>query len=411
MPKFTYTAKSLTTGNISSGDIIAGTQNEVILKLQQQNMIPVTITEVSMKTQGTFFQRLEEKILLMQTSVPFKDVVFFTRQMVTFINAGVSFTKSIKNIADAQKNIIFKRILYQIYEDVNSGTEFSVALGKHPKVFDRMYVNIIKAGESTGKMGDALAKLAIYMEKTDQMKNAIKSAMMYPKFVGAFTCIIVFVIMWKIVPVFQDLFSSLGGELPAPTRLLIFFSDIIQEYFFFVIGAMIAAYFGVKYAFTKKSVQDLWDKIRINVPVFGELVNKIILSRLNSTLALLLESGSAIIQSMDIAGKAAANNEYEKSMIAATNDVKNGVEVSAAMKRTNRFPDEMIQLLQTGEETGRIGELVQKIADMYDEQVAFKIKGFSSLIEPLLIVVMGVVIGGIVVAIYLPIFTMGQHMG
>jgi len=411
MPKFNYTAKSLTTGNVSSGDIMASGQNEVILKLQQQNMIPVTITEVSMKSQGTLFQKLDEKLLNMQTGVKFKDVVFFTRQMVTFLNAGVTITKSIKNIADSQKDKVFQRVLYQVYEDVTSGTDFDVALAKHPKAFNKMYVNIIKAGNTTGKMDTALAQLAQYMEKTQEMNNSIKSAMMYPKFVGGFTILIVFVIMWQIVPVFQDLFSSLGAELPGPTRLLIFFSGIIQNYFFLVIGFMIALYFIVKWAFTKKKVLDIWDKVRINFPVFGGLVQLIILSRLSSTFALLLQAGAPIIQAMDISAKAADNHEYEIAMINAGTDVKNGIDVSIAMKRTNRFPSEFIQLIQTGEETGKIDELMQKISNMYDEQVSMKIKGFSSLIEPLLIVVMGVVIGGIVVAIYLPIFTMGQHLG
>lgn len=409
MPKFTYTAKSLTTGNISSGDIMGGSQNEVILKLQQQNLIPVTITEVSMKSQGSLFQRMNDKVATMSSGVKFKDVVFFTRQMVTFLNAGVIITKAIKNIADSQKSLAFQKILYQIYDDINSGTDFSMALAKHPKVFPGMYINIVRAGEATGKMDTCLAKLAQYMEKTQEMNNAIKSSMMYPKFIGIFMAIIVFIIMWKIVPVFQDLFASMGGELPGPTRMLIYISDIIQNYFFIVIGLCIGLYYLNKWLFTKKSVLDMWDKFRINVPIFGDMVQKIILSRLSSTFALLLEAGAPMIQSMEIAAKAADNHEYEVSMNSATSDVKNGVEIAIAMKRTNRFPDVMIQLIQTGEETGRIGELMQKIANMYDEEVSLKIKGFSSLIEPLLIVVMGVVIGSIVVAIYLPIFSMGKN--
>lgn len=411
MPKYNYTAKDIS-GKSVSGNIVANNPNEVVIKIQQQNLIPVTISEVTEKSGGgSLYDRLNEKMLALQKSVPFKDVVFFTRQMVTFLNAGVSITKSLKNIAEAQKSLVFKRMLLDIYEDINSGTDFSSALAKHPTVFSSMYVNIVRAGEATGKMDQSLEQLATYMEKTKEMKDAIKSAMMYPKFVLGFTAIIVFVILWKVIPVFESLFSSLGGELPLPTRMLIIGSDFIQNNFLLMLLILVCIFFGVKFSFKAKPVRNLWDKFTINAPVFGSLVRMIILSRLTSTLALLLSSGTAIIQALEISGKVASNNEYETAMIKATNEVKNGIETSVAMRKTNRFPDAMLQLIETGEETGRIDELMSKIAKMYDDEVAIKIKGFSSLIEPLLIVIMGVVIGGIIVAIYLPIFTMGQHFG
>ncbi|MFO7810887.1 MAG: type II secretion system F family protein [Candidatus Delongbacteria bacterium] len=410
MPKFRYVAKDVS-GKTITGEIMSGGQTEVVNKLQSQNMIPMSITEISMQKSGGGFQALNDKLTMMTTKVKLTDVVFFTRQMVTFLNAGVTLTKSIKNIADSQKNVVVKSVLNQVYESINAGDDFSTALEKHPKIFDQMYINIVKAGETSGNLDRALSSLATYKEKTANMQQTIKSAMMYPKFVLMFTAVIVFVILWKIIPVFEGLFASLGGELPAPTQLLVDASEVIQNNFFIVLASFVAIWFGIKYAFKFKPVRNGWDKFVINTPVFGELIRQIIVSRISSVLALLLSSGTSMLESIEIASKVANNNEYEQSLKKAATDVSNGVELSVAFKKTNRFDDVFIQLIETGEETGKIDDLMQKIADYYDEEVAVKIKGFSSLIEPLLIVIMGVVIGSIVVAIYLPIFTMGEALG
>ena len=410
MPKYKYVARD-NTGKVVSGEIAASSQNEVILKLQQQTLIPVTITEISRRKSGSLFASLDDKIQTLSTSIKLKDLVFFTRQLVTFLDAGVTLAKSIKNLADAQKNISFRKVLNQVYSDITGGSDFSEALAKHPKVFDQMYVNIIRAGELSGNLDKALGSLALYKEKSEKMRQSIKSAMMYPKFVAIFTAVIVFVIIWKIIPVFEGLFSSMGGELPAPTQLLVNLSNLLENYFMLVIGGLIVSFIVIKLAFKTKPVRDLWDKFVINAPIFGVLVQQIIVARITSTFALLLESGTPMLQAMEIAGKVADNNEYETSINKAIVDVKNGTELSVSLKRTNRFEDVVIQLTQTGEETGRIDELMQKIANFYDDEVSVKIKGMSSLIEPLLIVVMGVVIGSIVVAIYLPIFTMGDVLG
>lgn len=409
MPKFRYVAKDVA-GKTVSGEVMAGGQTEVVNKLQQQNMIPVSISEVKMDKSGGGFQALNDKFAMMTTKVKLEDLVFFTRQMVTFINAGVTITKSIKNIADSQKNVVLKSILNQLYEDINAGSDFSSALAKHPKQFDQMYVNIIRAGEASGNLEKAMGSLAVYMEKTAAMHQSIKSAMMYPKMVLSFTAIAVFIIVWKIIPVFQGLFSSLGGQLPAPTQLLVDASDLLQAHFFLVIGVMAGTFYGIKMAFKVKAVQNGWDKFIISAPVFGELVRQIIVSRVTSTLALLLSSGTSMLESMEIAAMVANNFVYEGALRQAGTDVSNGVELSVAFKKANRFDDVLIQLIETGEETGKIDDLMQKIADYYDAEVALKVKGFSSLMEPLLIVIMGVVIGGIVVAIYLPIFTMGEAL-
>ncbi len=410
MPKFRYVAKDVS-GKTTTGEIMAGGQSDVVNKLEMQNMIPMSITEISMQKSGGCFQALNDKIALMTTSVKLTDVVFVTRQMVTFLNAGVTLTKCIKNIADAQKNVVIKAVLNKIYEDINAGADFSTALSKHPKIFDQMYVNIVKAGETSGNLDKALGSLATYKEKTAQMQQTIKSAMMYPKFVLMFTAVIVFVIIWKIIPVFQGLFSSLGGELPAPTQLLVDASDVLQEHMLVVLGSLAAIFFGIKYAFKFKPVRNAWDNFTINAPVFGELVRQIIVSRVSSVLALLLGSGTSMLESIEIASKVANNNVYEQALKKSATDVSNGVELSVAFKKSNRFDDVFIQLLETGEETGKVDELMRKIAEYYDDEVAVKIKGFSSLIEPLLIVIMGAVIGSIVVSIYLPIFTMGDALG
>ncbi len=407
MPKFRYVAKDVA-GKTLSGEIMAGGQADVINKLQMQNMIPMSITEISMQGSGGGFQALNDRITLMTSSVKLEDKVFFTRQMVTFLNAGVTLTKSIKNIADSQKNVLMRKILNDMYEDINAGSDFSAALAKHPKVFDQMYVNIVRAGETSGNLDKALESLASYMDKTSKMQKSIKSAMMYPKFVLIFTVVIVFVIMWKIIPVFDSLFSSFGGELPGPTRMLVAGSDFLGENFLLVIGGFAAIYFGTKYAFKFKPVRDGWDKFTISAPIFGDLVKQIIVSRVSSVLALLLGSGTSMLESIEISSKVANNVVYETALKSVATDVSNGIDLSVSFKKTNRFDDIFVQLLQTGEETGKIDDLMIKIAEYYDEAVDLKIKGFSSLIEPLLIVFMGIVVGGIVVAIYLPMFTMGE---
>jgi len=413
MAKFKYVATSIASGKEMKGEIAANNQSDVLVKLQSLGMRPKSITAVGKgkgSSEAGWYEKLNEKLLAFQSSVPQKDVVFFTRQMATFLNAGVSLPKSIKNISGAQKNIVFKRILEELFEDLNSGTDFSEALAKHPDCFDQMYVSLVEAGEATGNLDSALQSLAEYMEKSAKMAQAIKSAMMYPKFVLIFTAVIVFVILWKIIPVFQGMYEGMGGVLPAPTRALVFMSEIIQNYFFTIIGAFIFLNIAKKYAFKTKPVNDLWDKFSINVPTFGVMVKQIIVGRVASTLSLLLQSGTSMLNSMEIAAKVANNNEYLVAIRKAMNDVKNGIDLSVAMKKTNQFEDLVIQLIETGEETARIDELMKKISDYYEEEVSVKIKGFASLIEPLLIVIMGVVIGGIVVGIYLPIITMGEAM-
>jgi type IV pilus assembly protein PilC len=218
------------------------------------------------------------------------------------------------------------------------------------------------------------------------------------------------VILWKIIPVFQGLFASLGGELPKPTQMLVDGSEIIQDHFFLLFGVLAAIWYGIKLAFKTKVVNNNWEKFIISAPVFGALVRQIIVSRVTSTLALLLSSGTSMLQSIEIAAKVANNYVYEGALKQCGTDVSNGIELSVAFKKANRFDDVLIQLIETGEETGKIDDLMQKVADFYDAEVALKIKGFSSLMEPLLIVIMGAVIGSIVVAIYLPIFTMGETM-
>ncbi len=409
MPKFRYVAKDMS-GKTTTGEIMAGGQADVVNKLQMQNLIPMSITEISMQKGGGGFQAINDKITMLTTNVTLADKVFFTRQMVTFLNAGVTLTKSIKNIADSQKNVVVKATLNALYDDINAGSDFSQALAKHPRIFDQMYVNIVKAGETSGNLDKALASLAAYMEKSAQMQSAIKSAMMYPKFVLIFTVVIVFVIMWKIIPVFESLFSSFGGELPGPTQLLIDGSTLIQNHFFIILASFAGIFFGVKYAFRLKAVRDVWDKFTINAPVFGELVRQIIVGRVSSVLALLLGSGTSMLESIEISSKVANNSVYEAALKKTAIDVSTGIELSVSFKKTNRFDDVFIQLLETGEETGKIDDLMKKIAEYYDDEVAMKIKGFSSLMEPLLIVFMGVVVGSIVVAIYLPIFTMGSAL-
>lgn len=407
MPKFRYVAKDVG-GKTVTGEIMAGGQTDVVNKLQMQNMIPMSITEVSMQKAGGGFQAINDKITMLTTKVTLADKVFFTNQMVTFLNAGVTLTKSIKNIADSQKNVVVKAVLNQLYDDINAGSDFSNALAKHPKIFDQMYVNIVKAGEASGNLDKALKSLAGYMEKSAQMQSAIKSAMMYPKFVLIFTAVIVFVILWKIIPVFESLFSSFGGELPGPTQLLVDASGVIQNHFFLIFLVFGGIWYGIKSAFKLKQVRDGWDKFIINAPIFGEMVRQIIVARVASVLALLLSSGTSMLESIEIASKVANNSVYEASLKKAATDVSNGIELSVSFKKTNRFDDVFIQLLETGEETGKIDDLMKKIAEYYDAEVALKVKGFSSLMEPLLIVFMGVIVGGIVVAIYLPIFTMGE---
>jgi type IV pilus assembly protein PilC len=409
MPKFRYVAKDLS-GKTVTGEIMAGGQTDVINKLQLQNMIPMSVSEISMQKSGGGFQAINDKITMMTTKVTLADKVFFTNQMVTFLNAGVTLTKSIKNIADSQKNVVVKAVLNQLYDDINAGSDFSQALAKHPKIFDQMYVNIVKAGEASGNLDKALKSLAGYMEKSAALQGAIKSAMMYPKFVVIFTCVIVFVILWKIIPVFEGLFSSMGGELPGPTQLLVDGSEVIQNHFFLIFAVLAGIFYGIKYAFKFKPVRDFWDNFIINAPLFGELVRQIIVSRVSSVLALLLGSGTSMLESIEISSKVANNSVYEAALKKAGTDVSNGVELSVSFKKTNRFDDVFIQLLETGEETGKIDDLMKKIAEYYDAEVAMKVKGFSSLMEPLLIVFMGVIVGSIVVAIYLPIFTMGETM-
>lgn len=397
MPSFSYVAREAASGREIRNVMDANTEQEAIANLLGRNMLVVSIQEASGK-----------KGKATTGAVPLQDLVMFTRQLATLIDAGIAIVQALQALAEQTDNKIMRDVIRDICARVESGDNFSSALIKHPKTFERIYYCMVDAGEKGGLLAEILARLATYLENTVRLHKKVKSAMMYPTIVTLVAITITCFLLIKVVPTFGEIFSGFGSKLPAPTQFLIELSAWMQKWWWAIGGAAGATIYGWLSFIKTKVGLEFWDRNRIRLPVFGHIAHKICLARFARTLSSLIRSGVPILEVLNITANCVGNVVMEKAIRGAAADIERGDGISAALGRHPVFPVMIIRMLSAGEQTGKIDAMLERVADFLDDEIETILDGLTSLIEPLLIVFLGVVVGGIVIAMFLPIFKLSD---
>ena len=397
MASFAYVARETATGREIRSSVEAATEQAAIAALLNRNLLVVSIQEKIGKKGRTSGGR-----------VGLADLVIFTRQLATMIDAGLAMVQSLQALAEQTTNKVMRDVIKDVCTRVEGGDSFSEALQKHPKAFSRLYVCMVAAGEKGGLLAEILARLAVYLENSARLRKKVKSAMMYPTVVTVVAILITIFLLVKVVPVFGEIFKSFGATLPAPTQYLINISHFVQKYILLVLIAGGAGVYGWFYFIKTVPGRRFYDTYRIRLPIFGVIAHKICLARFTRTLASLVRSGVPILEVLQIVSQTVGNVVMEKAIKTAALDIERGESISIALGKHPVFPTMIIRMVTAGEQTGKIDNMLERIADFLDEEIETTLSGLTALIEPILIVFLGVVVGGMVICMFLPIFKMPE---
>lgn len=337
------------------------------------------------------------------------DITFFTRQMATMMKAGVPLVQSFDIVGEGVDNKALKELIALVRDDVSAGNDFASALKKHPKHFDDLFCNLIESGEQSGALEQMLEKVAVYKEKTEALKKKIKKAMMYPAVTLAIASIVTVILLVKVVPTFESMFKSFGSELPAPTKMVVAISEWTQAYWYVMLGSVIAFFVGLKQALARSpAFKDKFEAGLLKAPVFGDLIMKAAVARFARVLATTFAAGVPLVEALDSVAGAVGNSVYRKAVLVVRDEVSQGQQMHFAMKATGVFPNMVVQMTSIGEESGALDSMLSKAADYFEDEVDNAVDGLTAMMEPLVMSFLGVVIGGMIVAMYLPIFEMGK---
>jgi type IV pilus assembly protein PilC len=404
MPLFKYSgrnAQGKTVGGLVSADNEAGAREK--LKLQKIN--------VGSLSQSSAFDPIGMVKRLFEPSVTITDISIFSRQFATMINAGLPVLQALNIIAEQAQNATFKKVILNLRDDIGSGGNLSDSMAKFPHVFDELYVNMIRSGELGGVLDVILERLSVYMEKNDALRRKIKSALMYPIVVMVVAVTVVIFLMVKVVPTFEDVFKSFGAKLPAPTQLLVDTSQFFQKSWYWLVAGGIGFVVLLKITASTEKGAYILDKLLLRVPVFGDLVRKSSVAKFARTLGTLLRSGVPILEALETVAKTSGNKVVEEVILFARASIREGQGITEPLKKNGVFPPMVVQMVSVGEETGKIDDMLMRAADFYEVEVDTAVEGLSSIIEPVIIVFLGVTIGYIVVAMFLPMFDLGNLVG
>jgi type IV pilus assembly protein PilC len=398
MPIFKWEGKTLK-GSMKKGEMEAPSEAAIRIHLRQQSIIP---TKIAAKGK-------EFKISLPGgKKVKQRSIAIFTRQLATMIDAGLPLVQSLDILSSQQDHKVFKNIIREIREDVESGSTFAGALKKHPSTFDELYTNLVVAGEEGGILDNILNRLSNYIEKAEALKKKVKSAMIYPAIIVSVAILVVIILMIFVIPVFETIFKSAGQSLPLPTLIVLTMSKIIKKYIVVIIPAAILLIFLFRKFYKTEAGKTLIDRLLLKVPVFGMLLKKVAVARFARTLGTLVSSGVPILDGLLIVSKTAGNRTIETALMSARASIREGETIAEPLSRSNIFPPMVTQMISVGESTGALDSMLTKIADFYDDEVDVAVSNLTSLLEPFLMIFLGVVIGGVVIAMYLPIFQMAS---
>jgi type IV pilus assembly protein PilC len=402
MPVYKWVAETRKGRNIK-GELEAADEKIARLQLKRRNL---TVKKIKQKPKDLF-----ENVSFMQPKVTSKDIVIFTRQFSTMIDAGLPLVQGLSILAEQNDNKTFKGILKQVTKDVEGGSTLAEALKKHPKVFDDLFVNLVAAGEVGGILDTILQRLAAYIEKAQKLKSRIKGAMTYPAVVVAIAIIVISVILVFVIPVFEELFSSAGSALPAPTQFVVNLSRFFKGNIHYVAGAAILLFFAFrKYRGTKKGRKQT-DALALKLPVFGPLLKKVAVARFTRTLGTMITSGVPILDALEVVAKTSGNVILEEVIFEVRSSIAEGQPIAEPLSETDIFPSMVTQMIAVGEATGALDSMLEKIADFYEDEVDTAVDALTSMLEPLLMVFLGGSIGGLVISMYLPIFKMAAAFG
>jgi type IV pilus assembly protein PilC len=402
MPVYKWVAETKK-GKILKGELEAADERIAQLQLKRRSL---TIKKIKVKPKDLF-----ENVAFFQPKITAKDVVIFTRQFSTMIDAGLPLVQGLTILAEQTENKTFQNVLKKVTKDVEGGSSLAEALKKHPKVFDGLYVNLVAAGEIGGILDTILQRLAAYIEKAEKLKTRIKGAMTYPIIVVAIAVLVIAVILIFVIPVFQEMFSSFGKGLPVPTQIVVNLSEFLKGNIHYVIGAFIVFVFVFKkYRNTKKGRKQT-DALALKLPVFGNLLKKSAVARFTRTLGTMISSGVPILDALEIVAKTSGNVVLEEIIYEVRSSIAEGQTIAEPLSEAEIFPRMVVQMISVGEATGALDTMLNKIADFYDDEVDAAVEALTSMLEPLLMVFLGGSIGGLVIAMYLPIFQMAAAMG
>ena len=397
MSSFAYTARETATGREIRSTVEANNEQTAIAALLNRNLLVVSIQE-----------KIAKKGKMQGGKVALTDLVVFTRQLATMIDAGIAIVQSLQALADQTPNKVMRDVIRDVCSRVESGESFSEALQKHPKTFNRLYYSMISAGEKGGLLAEIMARLATYLENTERLRKKVKTALMYPTAVTVVAIVITTFLLVKVIPTFKDVYSGFGAALPGPTQVLMDISDLVKNYFYIALPLLGLAIWGWFYFIKTKSGREFWDGRRIKLPIFGPIAHKICLARFTRTLASLVRSGVPILEVLQIVSQTVGNVKMEKAIKVAATDIERGEGISAALGKNPIFPSMIIRMLSAGEQTGNIDNMLERVSNFLDEEIDTTLSGLMSLIEPLLIVFLGIVIGGMVICMFLPIFNLAN---
>ncbi len=397
MPSFVYVARETATGREIRSSLEALSEQAAIAALLNRNLLVISIQE-----------KISKKGRTSGGSVGLQDLVMFTRQLATMIDAGLAMVQSLQALAEQTTNKVMRDVIRDVCTRVEGGDSFSEALQKHPKAFNRLYVCMVGAGEKGGLLAEILARLATYLETAARLRKKVKSAMMYPTVVTLVAIGITVFLLVKVVPVFGDIYSGFGAKLPGPTQFMITLSDFVKRYFILVLLAGGGVIYGWMYFIKTKTGRKFWDTQRIRLPVFGPIAHKICLARFTRTLASLIRSGVPILEVLQIVSQTVGNVVMEEAIKEAASDIERGESISAAIGKHPVFPTMIIRMITAGEQTGKIDNMLERVSDFLDDEIETILSGLTSLIEPILIVFLGVMVGGMVICMFLPIFKMSE---
>lgn len=397
MPSYSYIARETASGREIRNTVEAATEQAAVAALLNRNLLVVSIQE-----------RIYKKGKTKGGKISLADLVVFTRQLATMIDAGIAIVQSLQALAEQSPNKVMRDVIRDVCTRVESGESFSEALQKHPKAFNKLYVSMVAAGEKGGLLAEILARLATYLESSARIRRKVKSAMMYPIVISTAAIGITIFLLVKVIPVFKDVYQSFGAKLPAPTQFIIILSNLMRHYLPIVLIAMGALVYGWFYFIKTRGGRDFWDSRRIKLPIFGPIAHKICLVRFTRTFASLIRSGVPILEVLQITSQTVGNTVMERAIKAAAIDIERGEGIAVALGKHSVFPSMIIRMISAGEQTGNIDNMLERVSNFLDEEVETMLTGLMALIEPLLIVFLGVLIGGMVVCMYLPIFNLGN---
>ena len=391
MPTFAYTARTLG-GELKTATMDAASRDEVVAQLRRQKLIVVKIDE--------------EKAKKRMGRIKTRDIVIFTRQFATMINAGLPLVQALDILSRQSENKALQDVTRQVVYDVESGHTVADALRRHPKAFTDLYVNMVAAGEAGGILDTILLRLATFLEKNDALVGKVKSAMIYPAVIMSVAVVAIVVLLIFVIPVFQNMFASVNLSLPLPTRVVIGLSSFLKHYWWLMGGGIWGGIFMLRQFYRTPTGKLRIDSFLLHMPVLGDLLRKSAVSRFTRTLGTLISSGVSILDGLEITAKTAGNQVIHNAIMESRASIAGGDTISAPLQKSNVFPPMVISMIAVGEQTGGLDEMLTKIADFYDTEVDTAVSGLLSLMEPIMIVFLGVIVGGMVVAMYLPIFDM-----